>query len=113
MEAKLMLIYSIAAVFITVILAATFVGLYHFLSVRDGAPWYRNPLGRHLMTFVMVDGIVFAFLGTAYIFPGVVNDVYRWFYLVVGVSGIPWTICWRILILWRLYHPKNDLGGSE
>lgn len=113
MEAKLMLIYGVIAMFATIILAATFVGLYHFLSVRGGRPWYKNPLGRHLMAFVMVDGIVFTFLGTAYIFPGIVNDVYRWAYLVVGISGIPWTIAWRIMILWRLYHPKDQEGIND
>lgn len=112
MDGTALAVYSVIAVYTTVVEAATFIGMYHLMSVREGHPWYASPIGRNLMAFVAVDGCVFTFLGLAYAFPQLATYTwFTWAYLLVGISGFPWVIAWRIAVLWRLYHPRGGPDG--
>lgn len=108
MNATLQHYYSIIAVFYTMSVAWTFVTMYHVFTVRRRRPWYRDPIGRHLMSFVVSDAIVFTFLASAFIWPVLATyNWYMWAYLIVGISGIPFNITWRVLIVWRYLGPKR------
>ena len=96
---EIMSIYAAALTFYTAGMAWAFVLLFHY---RSGGRWRFTVMGRHVMAFTAVDGLVFTLLASAYLAPALAaHSWYRWTYLVVGVTGIPWCITWRTVILLR------------
>jgi hypothetical protein len=94
-------------VVVTTLLAGTFIVLYH---VWSGSAWRRDPMGRHVMAFVGADFLVFALAAVRLAF-GASLDVgwFAWLRVVVFLA-IPWTIGWRLLILWRLHRTSGRSG---
>lgn len=97
----------IGSLLITVaaILATGFIIDYARLSKGQ---WRRDPIGRHLMVYVMVDAAVLL-LGAVRFAGGAGLDTgwFAWIRVVVFV-GVPWTIGWRWLILRRLYRRDRN-----
>jgi len=101
---------SMVVIWAGAISAWIFVVMYHVLS-RGG--WARDPIGRHVMAFVGVDAAVFTLLALTTLWPLLgLMTWYRWAY-VASVAGIPYTILWRILIAWRLFHDVVGVAGRR
>jgi hypothetical protein len=101
---------SVVVIWAGAVAAWVFVAMYHLLS--RGA-WARDPIGRHVMAFVAVDAAVFTLLALTTLWPLLgLMTWYRWAY-VASVAGIPYTIIWRIVIAWRLFHDIVPVAGRR
>ena len=94
-------------VVVSTVMAGTFIVAYHRYS---NGLWRRDPIGRHVMAFVTADFLVFALASVRFI-AGAGLDVgwFAWLRVVVFLA-IPWTIGWRLLILWRLHRTSGRSG---
>lgn len=86
-------------VIVSALLALTFIIGYHVFS--QGA-WWTDPIGRHVMAFVTADFLVFALAAVRLAFGASLDTGWFVWLRVVVFLAIPWTIGWRIWILWKL-----------
>lgn len=92
---------SEVVVYAAAVSAWGFVILYHAWS--RGA-WMRDPVGRHVMSFVAVDAFVFTELAVGIAYPWILLITWFTWVYIMSVAGIPWTIIERILIMVGLYR---------
>jgi len=91
-------------VIVSAVMALTFIIGYH---VSSNGLWRRDPIGRHVMAFVTADFLVFALAAVRFIAGASLDTGWFAWVRVVVFMAIPWTIGWRLLILWRLYRQNR------